>query len=213
MQGPFLVDLLELGTQRIAALRYVSCRITLPCLPDLHAGRDKNRCLRDDRATLLQCCTVSHSFLIQNRKEIFFDIETPHSRATNVDSLVHVLSIHPEYLSYNRILRISRLAIETIEKPFFVQLIEDAADRRVLRVFRLEMPYSGIPVKSQSFLPHSEPQAALLRHRDSLRRCLDPRQPKPRPLQPPRVSLLHTNPAHLRFGATSCRDSRYLSYS
>jgi len=96
--------------------------------------------LRDDRATLLRCCTVSHSFLNPSRKHLFFDTEISHFRnAKSLKSLIHVLSIHPEYLSYIRILRIWGLEVGAHKKPAFVRLIEGIADRRVLRVFSLEM--------------------------------------------------------------------------
>ena len=95
--------------------------------------------LRDDRATLRRCCTVSHAFLIPSRKQLFFEIKFPFPvRTMGLNSFFHALSIHPECLSYIRILRIQWLEIE-IEKPHFVRLIEDLADRRGLQVFTLGM--------------------------------------------------------------------------
>jgi len=106
--------------------------------------------LRSDRATLLRCSAVSHSFLTPSRKQLFFNIEISDSHTTSLDSLIHVLSIHPEYLSYIRILE--RLEIDTIEKPSFVRLIEDVADRRALRVFSLEIQHAwealSVPIQT-----------------------------------------------------------------
>jgi len=111
--------------------------------------------LRDDRATLLRCCTVSHSFLIPSRKQLFFDLTIPHFYSGTyryLNSLIHVLSIHPEYISYIRVLRLERLEIETIEKPCFIRLIKDIADRRALRVFRLEIRHAwealSVPIQT-----------------------------------------------------------------
>ena len=107
--------------------------------------------LRDDRATLLRCCTVSRSFLIPSRKQLFFYVEIGYSHRTN-SLLIHVLSIHPEYLSYIRILRIRARGIEIFEKPSFVRLIEDLADRRVLQAFRLVVSCSwealSVPIQA-----------------------------------------------------------------
>ena len=99
--------------------------------------------LRDDRATLLKCCTVSHSFLTPSLKQLFFDIEIPNYRGASIlASLNHVLSIHPGYLSYIRILRISGFNMG-LYKRRFLRLVEAIADRGVLRVFRLRMTRSS----------------------------------------------------------------------
>ena len=106
--------------------------------------------LRDDRAALRRCCTVSHSFLIPSLKQLFYDIEINYPPLLN--GLIHVLSIHPEYLSYIRILCLSWLEIETVEKASFIRLIEDLANRRVLRIFTFRIHHSwealSVPIQA-----------------------------------------------------------------
>ena len=94
--------------------------------------------LRDDRTTLLQCCTVSHLFLIPSCKQLFFDLNIPFLPSAGLNKLIHVLSVHPGHLSYIRILGVFGLAIQTLEESSFVRWIEDLADRRLLGVLYTE---------------------------------------------------------------------------
>ena len=54
----------------------------------------------------------------------------------------HTRPLHPPRISLlHPNLAYLRVGIETMEEPFFAQLIEDLADRQVLQVFGLEMPH------------------------------------------------------------------------